>query len=112
MESSILHHFLLTRHCLAQVRGKVAVSLAASAQRMSAQLWAGYEATPLLRAAGKLVVDNTPEARDAAKRLIALLRDAFEVASEAGEPSGAGQVCGCTPRCCCASRCMCCMWVT
>lgn len=72
-----------------QVRGKVAVSLAASAARMSPGQWAGYNAEPLLRAAGKLVGDNTPEARDSARRLVALLRDAFEASAAAAHPSRA-----------------------
>ena len=78
----------------AQVRGKVAVSLAASAGRMSPEQWATYNSTPLLRAAGKLVADNTPEARDAAKRLVGLLRGAFEAPGEdaAGPSADAGQV--------------------
>ena len=65
------------------MRGKVAVSLAASAARMSREQWAGYEHEPLLRATGRLVGDNTPEARDSARRLVALLRDAFEGSSAA-----------------------------
>lgn len=32
----------------------------------------------------KLVSDNTPEAREAAKRLISMLRDAFEASGDAG----------------------------
>lgn len=73
----------------------MAVSLAASACRMTPEQWAAYSSAPLLRAAGKLVADNTPEARDAAKRLVALLRGAFEAAGEAsaGPSSDAGQVC-------------------
>lgn len=66
-----------------QVRGKVAVSLAASAAKMTPEQWAGHDRAALLQAAGKLVCDNTPEARDAAKRLIALLRDAFESSADA-----------------------------
>ncbi|KAK9907772.1 hypothetical protein WJX75_009714 [Coccomyxa subellipsoidea] len=66
-----------------KVRGKVAVSLAASASKMSAEQWAGHDRAALLRAAGRLVCDNTPEARDAAKRLIALLRDAFDASAHA-----------------------------
>lgn len=46
------------------MRAKVAVSLAASAARMFPAQWAGYDHEPLLRAAGRLVGDNTPEARD------------------------------------------------
>lgn len=65
------------------MRGKVAVSLAASASKMSAEQWAGHDRKALLQAAGRLVCDNTPEARDAAKRLIALLRDAFDASAHA-----------------------------
>lgn len=70
------------------MRGKVAISLAATAARMSGEQWAGYDAAPLLQAAGKLVSDNTPEARDAAKKLISLLRSAFD-ASAADAPAAA-----------------------
>ena len=61
-----------------QVRGKVATCLAASAAKMTAEQWRSYPGKPLLVAAGKLVSDNTPEARDSAKSLISILRGAFE----------------------------------
>ena len=61
-----------------QVRGKVATCLAASAAEMRLEDWQGYPAKQLLVVAGKLVSDNTPEARDSAKSLIAILRGAFE----------------------------------
>lgn len=73
---------------MSQVRGKVAVSLAASATNMTPENWAGYgNSAPLLKAAGKLVSDNTPEARDAAKKLIVILRDAFDAAACASSSS-------------------------
>ncbi|CAL8462750.1 g2283 [Coccomyxa elongata] len=67
-----------------KVRGKVAVSLAASAAKMTPEQWARLDHAPLLQAAGKLVSDNTPEAREAAKRLISMLRDAFDASGDAG----------------------------
>lgn len=42
---------------------------------------AGATQQPLLVVAGKLVSDNTPEARDSAKSLISILRGAFEVSA-------------------------------
>ncbi|CAL5223056.1 g5513 [Coccomyxa viridis] len=64
-----------------KVRGKVATCLAASAAEMTPEQWQGYPAKPLLVVAGKLVSDNTPEARDSAKSLISILRGAFEVSA-------------------------------
>lgn len=50
---------------------------------MGSEQWAGYNSAPLLKAASKLVSDNTPEARDAAKKLIGHLQSAFEAAASA-----------------------------
>ena len=61
-----------------QVRGKVATCLAASAAEMTPEQWRSFHAKQLLVVAGKLVSDNTPEARDSAKNLISILRGAFE----------------------------------
>lgn len=68
-----------------QVRGKVATCLAASAAEMTAEQWQGYPAKQLLVVAGKLVSDNTPEARDSAKSLISILRGAFEGSATASD---------------------------
>lgn len=56
----------------------MAACLAASAAEMRSEQWQGYPAKQLLVVAGKLVSDNTPEARDSAKSLIAILRGAFK----------------------------------
>ncbi len=61
----------------------MATCLAASAAEMTPEQWQGYPAKPLLVVAGKLVSDNTPEARDSAKSLISILRGAFEVSASA-----------------------------
>ena len=51
--------------------------------------WASLDAAALLRAAGRLVNDNTPEAREAGRRLVASVRGAF-CAGRCGEaPPGA-----------------------
>ena len=39
---------------------------------------AGFGMQRLLQMAGKLITDNTPDAREAAKRLVGLLSAAFE----------------------------------
>ena len=63
------------------MRGKVATCLAASATQMTLEQWHGYPSKQLLVVAGKLVCDNTPEARDSAKSLISILKSAFEDAA-------------------------------
>ncbi len=68
-----------------QVRGKVATCLAASAAEMTAEQWQRYPTKQLLVVAGKLVSDNTPEARDSAKSLISILRGAFEGSASASD---------------------------
>ena len=52
--------------------------MAASAAEMTPEQWQSFPAKQLLVVAGKLVSDNTPEARDSAKSLISILRGAFE----------------------------------
>ena len=69
--------------CRVQVRGKVATCLEASATQMTPQQWHSYPSKQLLVVAGKLVSDNTPEARDSAKSLISVLKSAFEDAATA-----------------------------
>ena len=69
--------------CRVQVRGKVATCLAASATQMTPEQWHNYPSKQLLVVAGKLVSDNTPEARDSAKSLISILKGAFEDAATA-----------------------------
>ena len=51
--------------------------LAATAAHMTAEQWQLYSTKQLLSAAGKLVSDNTPEARGAAKGLIGTMQGAF-----------------------------------
>ena len=51
--------------------------------------WASLDAGALLRAAGRLVGDNTPEAREAGRRLVAAVRVAF-VAGRCGEAPASG----------------------
>ena len=59
--------------------------LAASATSMTPEQWQAYSTKQLLVAAGKLVSDNTPEARDSAKSLIGILRGAFEESASASD---------------------------
>lgn len=60
-----------------RVRGKAGAALADSVARMRPADVLAFGHAALLKVAGKLVTDNTPDARDAAKRLIGLLRAAF-----------------------------------
>ena len=60
-----------------QVRATTAKCLAATATHMTAEQWQLYATKQLLAAAGKLVSDNTPEARGAAKGLIGTMQGAF-----------------------------------
>ena len=55
-----------------QIRGAAATVLATLAQRLQTEEWRDLGVQKLLGIAGKLVSDNTPEARTAAKKLIAL----------------------------------------
>lgn len=61
-----------------KVRGKVALVLVASVQRLPDDQLAGVcDVSALLKAAGALVTDNTPDARSAAKALLAKLHVAY-----------------------------------
>lgn len=51
--------------------------LLACAERLKPEDWKELGVEQLLQKAGKLVSDNTPDARNAAKRLIALLRTVY-----------------------------------
>lgn len=59
---------------LVQIRGIAAMVLEICSQRLRADDWRELGVVDLLAIAGKLVSDNTPEARNAAKKLIAILR--------------------------------------
>lgn len=50
---------------------------------MQGQAELGVDLATLLRAAGRLLTDNTPEAREAAKKLLALVHTSFTVAPPA-----------------------------
>ncbi|KAI7837337.1 hypothetical protein COHA_008852 [Chlorella ohadii] len=65
------------QHKNPKVRGKAGGAAAAAVARMEPAAVAAYGLPRLLQAAGKLVTDNTPDARDSAKRVIGCLRAAF-----------------------------------
>ena len=52
---------------------------------MSAQQWQLYSTKQLLATAGKLVSDNTPEARGAAKGLIGTMKGAFTESAQSSK---------------------------
>jgi hypothetical protein len=65
------------QHKNPKVRGKAGGAAAAAVARMDSAAVAAYGLPRLLQAASKLVTDNTPDARDSAKRVISCLRAAF-----------------------------------
>lgn len=84
-----------SEHKNPKVRGKAGGALAASAARLPP---AALDLPRLLPVAGKLVTDNTPDARDAAKRLAGQLKGALADPAVAGrlgvaapEPAGEGE---------------------
>lgn len=60
------------------MRGASAVVVSAAAERMSPREWREVGLEKMLGVAGKLVSDNTPEARNAAKKVIGLLKAAYD----------------------------------
>lgn len=61
-----------------KVRGRAAGAAEAAAARLDAAALAAIGLPELLRPAARLLTDNTPEAREAAKRLVPQLKAAFE----------------------------------
>ncbi len=60
------------------MRGAAAVVLLATAERLQAEDWESLGTEQLLKVSGKLVSDNTPDARNAAKKLILLLKTTYD----------------------------------
>ena len=62
---------------------------------MTAEQWQLYSSKQLLAAAGKLVADNTPEARGAAKGLIGTMQGAFSESAQSSrhEASSSRMIC-------------------
>ncbi|KAL4859361.1 DNA-directed RNA polymerase I subunit 2 [Chlorella vulgaris] len=69
-----------------KVRGKAAGAVAEAVARMQPTDLLAFGHPQLLKVAGKLVTDNTPDARDGAKKVIAMLKTAFT------EPAVEGQL--------------------
>jgi hypothetical protein len=61
-----------------KVRGKAAAVVAVCVGRLSAAEAHAYGLESLLTAAARLITDNTPDARDAAKKVAAAVKAAFE----------------------------------
>ena len=59
------------------MRGAAAIVLLTCAERLQAEDWKTLGTEQLLKIAGKLVSDNTPDARNAAKKIIVLLKTAY-----------------------------------
>lgn len=60
-----------------KVRGKAGIVLAATVTRMTPMEAAEYGLPSLLKFSGKLITDNTPDARESAKQMAVFLRKAF-----------------------------------
>ena len=60
------------------MRGASAVVVSLAAARMDAAEWREVGLEKMLGVAGRLVTDNTPEARNAAKKLIVVLKDTYD----------------------------------
>lgn len=56
----------------------MATVTAAAAEHMTADGWRAQGIEPLLRVAGKFITDNTPDARNAAKSLVATIHAAYK----------------------------------
>ena len=67
-----------TEHKNMIVRGKAASVAATTIERFSPTDIHAYGFTVLLNTTARLISDNTPEARDGAKRLAVVIKDAFE----------------------------------
>jgi len=67
----------LTPGCRAQVRARLGAALADTVTQADAAAWAAFDVAALLRVAARLVGDNTPEAREAGRRLVGAAHDAF-----------------------------------
>jgi len=61
----------------AQVRARLGAALADTVTQADAAAWAAFDVAALLRVAARLVGDNTPEAREAGRRLVGAAHDAF-----------------------------------
>ncbi|GAB4822816.1 hypothetical protein N2152v2_009862 [Parachlorella kessleri] len=61
-----------------KLRGKAGGAATLTVARMQPAEMAGFGMLRLLQMAGKLITDNTPDAREAAKRLVGLLSAAFQ----------------------------------
>ncbi|KFM28793.1 hypothetical protein F751_6314 [Auxenochlorella protothecoides] len=73
-----------TEHKSPKVRGRTAIVLSLAQARVQDNTLRGIPVPSLLAASGRLLTDNTPEAREAAKKLLAHVRAAFEQTEAAG----------------------------
>lgn len=74
-----------------KVRAQVATVLAAAAQHMAPEDLAQYGRDQLLKVGGDLVTDNTPDARTAARELLAMLRKSHEIVASSPSTSDGGK---------------------
>ena len=70
-----------------KVRAQVAIVLAAAAEQLAPEDLAQYGNDRLLRIGGDLITDNTPDARTAARELLALLRKSHAVNASSNNTS-------------------------
>lgn len=74
-----------------KVRAQVATVLAAAAHQMAPEDLAQYGSEQLLKVGGDLVTDNTPDARTAARELLAMLRKSHEIVASSPSTSDRGK---------------------
>lgn len=65
------------KHRSPKVRGKAAVTFAAAATRMTTSDIKEYGLEKILKTASALISDNTPDAREAARKLLPLVKETF-----------------------------------
>ncbi|GMH40929.1 hypothetical protein BSKO_08833 [Bryopsis sp. KO-2023] len=81
-----------TKHRSPKVRGKAAVYLTVSTEEMDGDSVQEFKLERLLGIAGGLIKDNTPDARDSAKKLVNLIHSVFCVGADTKEHDENGNV--------------------
>jgi hypothetical protein len=71
------------------VRARLGAALADTVTQADAAAWAAFDVAALLRVAARLVGDNTPEAREAGRRLVGAAHDAFRAGRLGGAAAAA-----------------------
>lgn len=81
-----------TQHRSPKIRGKAAVYLTIATQEMDGDRMREFKLERLLGIAGSLIKDNTPDARESAKKLVNLIHSVFSVGTDTKEHNENGTV--------------------